>query len=819
MAEDFISEIYEKADMIYAYKRCVEYLTLKNMSEFSKTWTAYGNKLLKVVGDLKRFDFDAAERLSGIINAVLANCKDRVYVIELIENEMLPILYQYMDYYGGIDVVEGQWRIKSSKVGYLTLYNVAEQKHLHSLNDPMWEAKNQAQALYKGKYDTVLIFGAGLGYLARAFWEISEKSVDIFIFENDPNIVEYAKSYGVVDSVPEDNIHYIVDENKDDLYISFIETYAKYENKVLAISDWMLDIYDGIVREQLENVSLNIWTSISFANNYDVNYWRNQHKFVGEVSEFENAYGGKDHIVVAAGPSLDDYIDYIRENKGKKIIIAVNTVLKRLLKEGIKPDFVCLVDPTKGVFKHIDGVEDQTGDIPLIVDSCAYWKFIDVYQGPVYRLFTYIYSVAIEEAKKLDQKVHNVGTTVTCLAIEIAIIMGAKRIELIGADLSFPGDIHYAGSSSKRVTSRYQDDIYVKSVDGAMVKTVNTFDIFRKSIEGQILRNPKIEFVNLSEHGALISGTVCGIWKDHTVESILGNIDVISEENYTSLIRIEGVLADVNNNAEAYPKIFANIKLNSECSMSEMDAVVKVIVNWHDYAIEIGNIKTAIYLDSMLLTLDCNPDSVFRICNDFENALKDKNEALYDWKNQYYIYSQLVGKIGKRISEDDFCNVKTVLLSLKNNIVDELSSKISSDHLCPISSENARDVIYIILDHISSNINQEGCEGLDYAKKCIDEGKQILVINTSERYTISGKFPIYNEIERDNCDDEFEAEFIEYKGKKLPYFQCESYMPDIEIISVLLGNIRNTVPSKIVSYSNDSLLVWIIEKIASVEYR
>ena len=52
-------------------------------------------------------------------------------------------------------------------------------------------------------------------------------------------------------------------------------------------------------------------------------------------------------IVIAAGPSLNKNIKELKRAKGKAFLIAVDTAVKRLLKEGIVPDMYATLDGMK----------------------------------------------------------------------------------------------------------------------------------------------------------------------------------------------------------------------------------------------------------------------------------------------------------------------------------------------------------------------------------------------------------------------------------------------------------------------------------------
>ena len=52
-------------------------------------------------------------------------------------------------------------------------------------------------------------------------------------------------------------------------------------------------------------------------------------------------------IIVSAGPSLNENIEELKKAKNKAFIIAVDTAMKPLLRNGIIPDMYAIIDGTK----------------------------------------------------------------------------------------------------------------------------------------------------------------------------------------------------------------------------------------------------------------------------------------------------------------------------------------------------------------------------------------------------------------------------------------------------------------------------------------
>ncbi len=79
--------------------------------------------------------------------------------------------------------------------------------------------------------------------------------------------------------------------------------------------------------------------------------------------EFEGVFPtDRPAIIVAAGPSLEKNVQYLKQAKGKMMIIAVDTALRYLVSQGVQPDLAVVADPKKPVRLF---EEDAVRKIPL----------------------------------------------------------------------------------------------------------------------------------------------------------------------------------------------------------------------------------------------------------------------------------------------------------------------------------------------------------------------------------------------------------------------------------------------------------------------
>lgn len=502
-----INNIYINAKLISDFKLCMEHLKSHDLWSFGNIWKKNANIFNTLMDDYHSKDSDSASRLRAAALLVERKLNDPAAAADLFEIEIIPLLYKYMALFSPIDAYEGKWHIFSSKSGFLTISNTEVPINLHSGVDPLHEARILASKLYKEGYLNISIMGMGLGFLPYALWEKSHGAANISIYEPNPIMIDFAINYGILSWIDQDKLSVFSSDNFAELIDAYKENTNK-NNSLGYISDYCLYEDIGDYKTFLYDSIENSHCLLRFDDYYKVNYNHNALKFAGYASDYLKTINTQDCIVVAAGPSLSDYYDWLREQKGKKLIIAVTTVVKKLLAEKIIPDVVVIADPNENTYPHLESIAEQTKDITLIAESVSYWKSISIWKGPIYKVLSCNYHKTIEEMFKSKQEPWIIGGTVSSLALELAIRLKAPNIYLVGLDLAYPGNKFYADGAIGRKDNNIQSNLMVPSVDGSMVPTIEIFNLFRQNIEKQIQANPSSKYINCSKNGALIKGTI-----------------------------------------------------------------------------------------------------------------------------------------------------------------------------------------------------------------------------------------------------------------------------------------------------------------------
>ncbi len=506
--EQFLDDIYKDAYIIEELRETIDLIQQGCFTESRALYNNIATKLEHIIAKIAPENPQMATIIQNAAVKVMNDWSDGHLAVNAIENELIPSFLKYLSFFTDIEVEDRGYLIKSSSTGFLTLKDLDRNHFMHDVFDPMWEAHKMAEHLYKPEMECFLIFGADLGYLAYQLWIMSRKAMKIYIYECSANLVQYALNYGVLSWIDKDCLEIVSEPEAGKLverYLNDATRFASISGRYIPL--WLGEKYSHECNGRLTHVSLSDSTDRRITDLSIVNIWKNLKYQNIPFSTIKKMYQKKEWIVIAAGPSLDECIVFIHKNEGRIGIIAVSTVLKRLKDEGIIPDLVIAIDPSPEMSKHIEGIESYTKDIPLIALILLSWEFADKYQGPK----CFMISPAAVRIYPRCQNINptwDISGTVSNMAIETAIQLGAQRIHLVGLDLAYPDGFNYAHGMAHERTQKTDITMSVASVDGGTVGTNEVFDIFRKAIEKQVARHKNIQFINHSSHGAVISGTI-----------------------------------------------------------------------------------------------------------------------------------------------------------------------------------------------------------------------------------------------------------------------------------------------------------------------
>jgi hypothetical protein len=155
------------------------------------------------------------------------------------------------------------------------------------------------------------------------------------------------------------------------------------------------------------------------------------------IAALRNRLRGAEAILVAAGPDLEDKLDWLARNRERGVIICVNNAVKPLAEAGIQPHFVVINDTSVDsgkVFRHIPKMPGT-----ILVGHC-----LSDLGGDRFRQ-KYLFGSFLPQifGERGDLRLHG---SVISTAFSLARHLGCSRCVLIGAQLASasPWELSYA---------------------------------------------------------------------------------------------------------------------------------------------------------------------------------------------------------------------------------------------------------------------------------------------------------------------------------------------------------------------------------------
>ncbi|KNZ70106.1 hypothetical protein Tfer_1247 [Thermincola ferriacetica] len=426
--------------------------------------------------------------------------------------------------YPGIDRfimsgTEGEVTVEEARSGKLTLK--AKDKtgrcfYLHSPSDPVKEAERliARQGLQQGQ--KVALVGLGLGYhLAEILSQVGSDG-QVIVFEPNASVL---KAFLVL--LPDEGIDLLLapqvklvtglDLGEFVCELRLVLEHISTKGGKLIVHSPSLRLWPEEfepIKQVIQEWKVKTGTSETGEMLMAENYKKNLPYITKDlpVNHFFGRLSGVPLVIISAGPSLDKNIGDLKKLKGKAVIMAVGTALGPLYKAGIKPDLIIVTDPSPVVMKQIKGI---LLDVPLIYLPTVFSDVVATHQGTRLVAFQTGYEESERCARELGLETVKTGGSVATTALDIAIRTGAEPIIFVGQDLAYTGNKTHASNTvydRQRITP--DNMLFIDGIRGEKVSTSISWLIFLKWIERRIAEEKGRIFVNATEGGALIRGTI-----------------------------------------------------------------------------------------------------------------------------------------------------------------------------------------------------------------------------------------------------------------------------------------------------------------------
>jgi len=354
---------------------------------------------------------------------------------------------------------------------------------LHSKFNPEKEAERFIGQIENFNFDLFVILGFGFAYHVEELLKKIGKNSIILIIEKEACIFYEAIKNRDLSNFLSNNKTIILLDPTEEKIAQFMK--GKSSKKVTFINhrgSFQLNssYYKNITAKMKSYIStkeVNIATLAKFEKLWSSNISKNIISIIKTpgVNIFYDKFNSIPAIVVAAGPSLNKSISFIKQNSSKSIIIAVDTSLKILLKNNIVPHFTISVDPQIINARYFEGLKEI--DTILVTDPTVhpslfrFFKGQKVFTGVAFEIMKWIEKITGEKGEITH------GGSVSTNAYDFAKRLGCNKIIMVGQDLAFTEGLAHAKGS-------YLDEqLHNKTFK---FKTIETFN------RGQLTALPKI---------------------------------------------------------------------------------------------------------------------------------------------------------------------------------------------------------------------------------------------------------------------------------------------------------------------------------------
>ncbi len=372
--------------------------------------------------------------------------------------------------------------------------------NLTGLLHPYMDALFYAYDYRKDEKISYALAGGCMIYEALAFMAISI-ATKVFLFESDQELLFKIFKYL-------DLKEYILSERINFKFTNLINEATQFINDqtLLVKSTSTKGIVDTSLKQVYATYQMIIVSSREKAYLLFRNYYENMRIKAANIGTILHRFQGKPIYIIAGGPSLDRSIEVLKVRPQNSSIICVGTSAKKLLAEGIDPNYVIISDPLPEMKKQLDQPFDYK-KTSLLFLATTYHEAVNNFIGEKYIVYQKDFIPSEEAASKEGMPIFRTGGSVTTLALDIALNSAASHIYCMGCDMAYTyNQMHVSGVDEIKGIATDSETKRVKGVTGDILETAQNLDSYRMWIEKR-LREYKgdVSVTNISD-GAYIHG-------------------------------------------------------------------------------------------------------------------------------------------------------------------------------------------------------------------------------------------------------------------------------------------------------------------------
>ncbi|MZK49888.1 6-hydroxymethylpterin diphosphokinase MptE-like protein [Clostridium beijerinckii] len=516
--------------------------------------------------------------------------------------------------------------------------------------------KKDLNVKYEDEY--LILIGFGLGYHILDCFEKYPNN-KILVFEEDLSLLKCAAFLlDLTEIFKYDNL-FLCGENEKINVISFLEKnigiYYCKQLKMASFSNYVyiynreVTIKSTIINNYNNSMIINMNTKKVFSEKVVQSFIENSPYIAAgnSVEDLRYKFKGKPCVIVSAGPSLEKNIKYLRDYQDNVVIITGERTAKMLLKYDIKPHIICAIDSSDIVYELSKEVLDKR--IPFALTESTNSNIAKNNKGR--NIFTINWFN--DASKQIFKKAHVnylSGGSVAHYCTFLAIYMGCSSIIFIGQDLAYTGNkLHADGAANTSSDLRYGKKLYyVKGNIEPQVLTCDIFDSYRIWFEDYIYAYKNIKFINATEGGAYINGTIVmnfteslemycknKVDAEKTIERCLQKVKRLDKRQLLDNIkvfleRLNELKTFISNDIESLEKLYDEFDKFGEVNHDLLNNI-KILehkINNFNYGRDLLSYMSCAKINEI------NMSSDYRVTVDDDDELRTKKQILKNIKIQ-----------------------------------------------------------------------------------------------------------------------------------------------------------------------------------------
>ncbi|MCX7748435.1 MAG: DUF115 domain-containing protein [Clostridia bacterium] len=418
---------------------------------------------------------------------------------------------------------------------------------LHSNYDPYKEGYVLTE-FEDDKFDTVIIYGLGLGYHVEQFIERFPERNKIIIEPDYDIFLMCMESRDITHILRAKNVYLIVKDNKDGIFsdITYFYRYSLiYSLKFIQLVSYKNinnDLWQNFQSEfirYLNNYVINVRTMAVFNMMWLNNFFMNIQKLhqIAEFGSFKDQFESVPAVLVSAGPSLEKNMHYLKQLENKAVIVAAGSALTPLLKNGIIPHMTVGIDGSQEMSDVFNKVDRE--DILLAFILNLHYDCIQKYKGPLLFLKTEHepHVKYFENEMDVSSPRLKSGGSVAHIALDTLFNLGCEPIIMIGQDLAYTNmKSHVDGRDGAETIGKAEaEKSYVKTKDmyGNDIYTIKVFLTMKDWFDSYFTdKKGQRTFINASAGGLELKNTVHMDFEEAIEKYFTKTYDIRSQLNH-----------------------------------------------------------------------------------------------------------------------------------------------------------------------------------------------------------------------------------------------------------------------------------------------